>query len=106
MINREIERICFLSLSNIVNFNRNYPQDFVTQSAYRSNISETLPYVYVADHYASVNSKCQHHPPATPSVLHLLLAQVTGFVQSELPGGCPGLRPTCIIYYQKYQVVS
>ena len=33
-------------------------------------------------------------PQATPGVLHLLLAQVPGFVPSELPG----VRP--IIYYQ------
>ena len=46
----------------------------------------------------SANSKCQ----VTPGVLHLLSAQVPGFVPSELSGGCPRVRPTCIICYHKY----
>ena len=40
--------------------------------------------------------------PATPGVLHLLSAQVPGFVPSELPGGGGGVYPRVgsIIYYQ------
>ena len=83
---------------------------------HRNSLSKS-PHVAVVDHvvyslwvgwcvslnyimHQSVNSGCQHLPPPpdNPGVLHLLSAQVPGFVRSELPRGCRGVGP--IIYYQ------
>ena len=51
--------------------------------------------------YASVNSKHQH-PPGNPRVSYLLSAQLPGFIRSQLPGGCPGVKPN--ICYHKLRV--